>query len=77
MYFALASMAMAGDGDDFGAGGVGEADGCAAASFVSFLESNTPPTVRPTSTAITTAAAAPTTAVRLRAFCRALALRSC
>lgn len=63
VYFAFWSIAISGEGDCFGVGSAdGLADGSAAWSFLS--ESKTPPTMRPTSVAITTATAAPITAAQ-------------
>lgn len=62
-----------------GAGSLAEADGLADGSAAeSFLSlSKTPPTIRPTSVATTTATAAPITAARWRDFRRASARRFC
>lgn len=79
VYFAFWSIAISGEGDCLGSGSDGEADGFADGSAAwSFLSlSKTPPTIRPTSVATTTATAAPITAARWRAFLRASARRAC
>lgn len=79
VYFAFWSIAISGEGDCLGAGSLADADGFAAGSAAwSFLSlSKTPPTIRPTSVAMTTATAAPITAARWRPFFRASARRFC